>query len=78
VGERRGPGQPDAGPVAGQRDISKPQITLPPGVRDLLKRVPNVPQSQNKANDVLDGATPLTEDRAAPDSGQLLDYLLAP
>jgi ABC-type transporter Mla subunit MlaD len=30
VGERRAPGQPDAGPVPGQRDISKPQITLAP------------------------------------------------
>ena len=30
VGERRKAGQPDAGPLPGQQDISKPQITLPP------------------------------------------------
>jgi len=79
VGERRSPGQPDAGPVAGQRDISKPQVTLPPGVQDLLERVPKLPESQqDKVDDVIDGNSPLTENGATPDSGQLLDYLLAP
>ena len=33
VGERRSEGQPDAGPVKGQRDISKPQIVLPPDLQ---------------------------------------------
>ncbi len=36
VGERRGPGQPEAGPLPGQPDISKPQVTLPPQVLELL------------------------------------------
>jgi virulence factor Mce-like protein len=37
IGERRSAGQPDAGPVAGQRDISKPQITLPPDLQRLVE-----------------------------------------
>ena len=36
VGEQRGEGQPEAGPLPGQPDLSKPQIVLPPGVQDLL------------------------------------------
>jgi virulence factor Mce-like protein len=36
VGERRSAGQPDAGPLPGQRDISKPQITLPPDLQRLI------------------------------------------
>jgi len=35
-GERRSAGQPDAGPLPGQRDISKPQITLPPDLQRLV------------------------------------------
>ena len=36
AGERRSAGQPDAGPLPGQRDISKPQITLPPDLQELI------------------------------------------
>ncbi len=80
VGERRAPGQPDAGPVAGQRDISKPQVTLPPAVQDLVDRLPQLPPSQrDKVDDVLSGETPLApRGGAMPEGGQLLDYLLAP
>jgi len=42
VGERRAPGQPEAGPLPGQRDISKPQVTLPPQVLDLI--APKAPE----------------------------------
>ncbi len=63
-GERRGPGEPDAGPVPGQRDISKPQVGTPPAVEDLLKRlpelsppkVPNAPQTPDQLLDFLLGA----------------------
>ena len=58
-GERRGPGEPDAGPVPGQRDISKPQVGLPPSVEDLLKRLPdlslpNVPNAPETPTELLD------------------------
>jgi virulence factor Mce-like protein len=36
VGEQRSAGQPDAGPLPGQPDISKPQITLPPDLQRLI------------------------------------------
>jgi virulence factor Mce-like protein len=39
VGERRSAGQPDAGPLPGQPDISRPQITLPPDLQRLLDQL---------------------------------------
>ncbi len=66
-GERRGPGEPDAGPVPGQRDISKPQVGLPPSVEDLLKRLPKL--SPPKLPDLP------TEPQSTE---ELLDYLLGP
>jgi virulence factor Mce-like protein len=39
VGEQRSAGQPDAGPLPGQRDISKPQITLPPDLQRLIEEL---------------------------------------
>jgi phospholipid/cholesterol/gamma-HCH transport system substrate-binding protein len=39
VGEQRSAGEPDAGPLPGQRDISKPQITLPPDLQRLVERL---------------------------------------
>jgi ABC-type transporter Mla subunit MlaD len=77
VGERREPGEPDAGPVPGQKDISRPQVVLPPQVEEMLKQL--VPKG---------GALPTTPEelkQRAPEAGldqqqtnQLLDYLLAP
>ena len=80
VGERRAPGQPDAGPVPGQRDISEPQVTLPPAVQELIDRLPEPPRSgRGKVDGVPRGETPLApEGGAMPEGGQLLDYLLAP
>jgi hypothetical protein len=79
VGERRAPGQPDAGPVPGQRDISKPQVTLPPGVQDLLDRLPSLQEpSPGKLDQLLGGDGPAGADGAPPSTDQLLDYLLAP
>ena len=77
VGERRGTGQPEAGAVPGQRDISKPQVTLPPGLTDLLNRVPKLPgDPKDKTGEVPD-AVPVQPD-GEPSADQLLDYLLAP
>jgi hypothetical protein len=44
-GERRSAGQPDAGPLPGQPDISKPQITLPPDLQKAIDELaPKDPQ----------------------------------
>ncbi len=70
-GRQRSTGEPEAPPTPGERDICKPQVTLPDGVRKLLDdlrgprpgpapQVPSVPEGES-----------------APNSG-LLDYLLAP
>jgi virulence factor Mce-like protein len=67
--ERRGAGEPEAPPLPGQPDLSKPQITLPPQIQELLDKLqqqpsPQLPELPRGAEDV------------APD--QLLNYLLAP
>jgi ABC-type transporter Mla subunit MlaD len=48
VGERRAPGQPDAGPLPGQQDISKPHVVLPPGVQELLNDLPKAERERAK------------------------------
>ena len=79
VGERRSPGQPDAGPLPGQKDISKPQVVLPPTVQKLLGDLPKLPQrAPNKLDELLRGQGPRGEDGRPPNANQLLDYLLAP
>jgi ABC-type transporter Mla subunit MlaD len=68
LGRRRGRGQPEAPPLPGQRDISKPQITLPPQLQELLDGItkkPTVPKLPE-----------IDTEEVAPDT--LLDYLLAP
>jgi phospholipid/cholesterol/gamma-HCH transport system substrate-binding protein len=74
LGERRGPGQPEAGPLPGQRDASKPQIVLPPALSELLDRVgPGrpLPGADERGRGLPGGG----DDRA---ESQLLDYLLGP
>ena len=69
LGRIRSRGQPEAEPLPGQPDISKPQITLPPQIQELLDGItetPTVPKAPEQ----------LPEDAPAPDT--LLDYLLAP
>ncbi|HYH58780.1 MAG TPA: MlaD family protein [Thermoleophilaceae bacterium] len=79
VGERRGPGEPEAGPLPGQRDISEPQIVLPPGVQELLDRlrVPRLPD----LDELQDAPQLLPNAPTAPESAPtepLLDFLLRP
>ena len=52
VGEQRGEGQPEAGPLPGQRDLSKPQIVLPPPVQELLDTLTPKEQRQLDADDL--------------------------
>jgi ABC-type transporter Mla subunit MlaD len=87
IGEQRSEGQPEAGPLPGQPDLSQPQITLPPGVQDLLDQL--TPEERRQLDT---GPLPTTPDELqqeleqlgapAPPTGQttdqLLDYLLAP
>ena len=62
LGEQRGEGQPEARPVPGQPDLSKPQIMLPPGVQDLL----DWPDARASARQL--DRDDLTARRAAPTS----------
>ncbi len=80
LGERRGEGQPEAGPLPGQPDLSKPQITLPPPVQNLLDDLNRRQRNQLKSNPdelkrQLDQIGAPSDDQT---TGQLLDYLLAP
>ena len=80
LGERRGEGMPEAGPLPGQPDLSKPQIVLPPDVQDLLDGMTRQQRRRLKANPdelrrELDGIGAPTDPGT---TGQLLDYLLAP
>ena len=64
-GLRRGAGEPEAPALPGQRDISQPQIVLPPPVQELVdslrdQAAVNAPRAGNE------------------NAGQLLDFLLAP
>ncbi|MBA3299955.1 MAG: hypothetical protein H0U24_07780, partial [Thermoleophilaceae bacterium] len=73
------PGQPDAGPLPGQKDISKPQVVLPPAVQKLLGELPKLPRgTPDKLGKVLEGGGPRGAGGAPPNANQLLDYLLAP
>jgi ABC-type transporter Mla subunit MlaD len=74
VGERRGEGQPEAGPLPGQPDLSKPQVVLPPGVQELLDSLSPKEQRQLDTDDLERLGVPVDDQTTAP----LLDYLLAP
>ena len=83
VGERRSEGQPDAGPVKGQRDISKPQIVLPPDLQRLVDQLPAGKRTKDNVDKLRKGLTEkVTGQRDsggdATQDAQLLDYLLAP
>ena len=79
-GERRGEGLPEAGPLPGQPDLSKPQIVLPPDVQDLVdgltrKQRRKLKADPDKLKRELDSIGAPTDNQT---TGQLLDYLLAP
>jgi len=68
-GEPPRPGDPEAPPIPGQIDPSKPRIVLPEGVKDLVESLPQLPQVQG---------LPETGGRSEPSPETLLDYLLGP
>lgn len=67
-GEKRGAGDPEALPDPGERDPSKPQVVLPPGLQDV----------QNDARSQAQGSQSTVGESAQPAPDQLLDFLLAP
>jgi virulence factor Mce-like protein len=85
IGEQRSEGEPEAGPLPGQPDLSQPQITLPPGVQELLDSL-----TPEQRLELGDGPLPTNPEQLqqeleqigapAPQqtTDQLLDYLLAP
>jgi virulence factor Mce-like protein len=86
VGEQRGEGQPEAGPLPGQRDLSRPQVVLPPDLQQLLDSLSprqrrkldqnDLPATPGELQQQLDTLGAPVPDRQT--TGQLLDYLLAP
>jgi ABC-type transporter Mla subunit MlaD len=84
VGERRGPGQPEAGPVPGQTDYSRPNPSLSASQQDLLSHLrDNAGAPQAPSVPGLPGlpSLPSTGAPGAEASGsvsQALDYLLGP
>ena len=78
-GERRGAGQPEAGPLPGQSDPSVPHPTLPPSVQDLLNGLSG--QDSPSTPSVPHVRTPHVPPAPLPqnvDPAQALDYLLGP
>jgi virulence factor Mce-like protein len=80
LGERRGEGMPEAGPLPGQPDLSRPQVVLPPDVQDLVDGLSRKQRRKLKADPgrlkrKLDSIGAPTDNQT---TGQLLDYLLAP
>jgi ABC-type transporter Mla subunit MlaD len=80
AGERRGEGMPEAGPLPGQPDLSKPHVVLPPDVQRTLDSLSRSQRQRLKAHP-QELRRELQQIGAPTDSqttGQLLDYLLAP
>jgi phospholipid/cholesterol/gamma-HCH transport system substrate-binding protein len=88
LGEQRGEGQPEAGPLPGQPDLSKPQIVLPPDVQQLLDSLTprqrrklgrrDLPSNPDELQHELEQIAPSAPPVSDQTTGQLLDYLLAP
>jgi virulence factor Mce-like protein len=88
LGEQRGEGMPEAGPLPGQRDLSRPQIVLPPDVQELLDSLTprqrrrldqdDLPTNPDELRRELEQIAPSAPPVDNQTSGQLLDYLLAP
>jgi virulence factor Mce-like protein len=88
LGEQRSEGMPEAGPLPGQRDLSRPQIVLPPETQELLDSLTprqrrrldqgDLPQNPDELRRELEQVAPSAPPVDNQTSGQLLDYLLGP
>jgi len=70
---QRGPGEPEAPPAPGQRDLSQPQVRLPSEVQELLDRLGR--PLEGAPAPALPESLPGLDQRNAED---ILDYLLSP
>jgi ABC-type transporter Mla subunit MlaD len=80
-GERRGAGQPEAGPLPGQTDWSRPHPTLPPSVQDLLNGLTGQNETGGGKKSPLPDLPNVPDVPPLPkgvDAQQALDYLLGP
>ena len=90
-GEQRGEGQPEAGPLPGQPDLSRPQVTLPPELQELLDSLTPEQQQQlpldpgelenltpEELQNRIEEVAPQVRPIEPDTTGQLLDFLLAP
>jgi hypothetical protein len=78
-GEKRGAGDPEALPEPGQRDPSKPQIVLPPGLQEVQDEArAQGGKSSPGGRTPATPAEPGSPGQAEPAPDQLLDFLLAP
>jgi ABC-type transporter Mla subunit MlaD len=77
LGERRAAGQPEAGPVPGQTDYSRPHPTLPPSVQNLLNSLGGGNQ-QPASPSLPQVPVPPIPGVPSVDTTQALDYLLGP
>ena len=80
AGERRSEGMPEAGPLPGQPDLSKPHVVVPPDVQRMLDSLTRSQRQRLKSHPdqlrhELDSIGAPTDNQT---SGQLLNYLLAP
>lgn len=62
--------EPEEPAAPGQRDLSKPEITLLPGLQELVDSLPDLVNGERVA--------PPDQSARTPDAAQLLDFLLAP
>jgi virulence factor Mce-like protein len=80
AGERRGEGMPEAGPLPGQPDLSKPHVVVPPDVQRMLDSLTRSQRRRLKAHpdDLQRELRSIGAPADNQTTGQLLDYLLAP
>ena len=70
--QKRRPGDPEAPPVPGKPDLSKPRVVLPEPVRKLLEDLPNLDKA-------VENAIPQIQAQGQePSADALLNFLLAP
>jgi hypothetical protein len=79
-GQRRGAGQPEAAAPPGQKDLSKPDIVLPPEIKKLLDELPKLPSldSIDTKKELEKALPPDAPPLDETTSETLLDYLLSP
>jgi ABC-type transporter Mla subunit MlaD len=76
--KQRGAGDPEARPDPGERDPSRPQVVLPPGLQDVQNDSRRAAGGNAQSPAQGAPAAPSGGDAPQPAPDQLLDFLLAP